>query len=70
MIAPQAPPPPILIPVQAVAHADMAAQSLATIAAIKTDHVVMADRLPDRYGRSQNLCWLNLLSKLTERPMC
>jgi hypothetical protein len=29
----------------------------------------MAYRLPDRDNGSQNLCWLNLLSKLAKRPM-
>jgi hypothetical protein len=66
MIAPQPPPPPVFISVQAVADSEVPSQSLSTIAAIETDHVVVADRLPDRDSRSQNLCWLNLLPKLTE----
>jgi hypothetical protein len=66
MIVPQAPPLPVFVSVQAVAYADMAAQSLAAVAAIETNHVVMAYRLPDRDRGSQNLCWLNLLSKLAE----
>jgi hypothetical protein len=69
MIAPQTPPLPVFIPVQAMADADMPSQHLAAVAAIETNHVVMAYRLFHRHGRSQNLCWLNLLSKLTERPM-
>jgi len=69
MIAPQPPPPPVFISVQTVADAEVPSQSLATITAVKTHHIVMADRLPNRHSRSQNLCWLNWLSKLTERPM-
>jgi hypothetical protein len=40
MTATQPPPPPILVAGEAVAHADMAAQSLAAVAAIETNHVV------------------------------
>jgi len=69
MIAPQTPPLPVFLCVQAVADAEVPPQRLAAVAAIKTHHVVMADRLPDRHSRSRNLWWLNLLSKLTERPM-
>ena len=66
MIASQSPPPSIFISVQAVADSEVPSQSLSTITAVKTHHIVMAHRLPDRHSRSQNLCWLNLLSKLTE----
>jgi hypothetical protein len=66
MIAPQPPPLPILIPGQAVADTDMPSQRLAAIAAVKTRHIVVANRLPYRDSRSQNLWWLNLLPKLTE----
>jgi hypothetical protein len=69
MIVPQAPPLPVFIPGEAVAAAEMAAQRLATTAAIETSHIVVPHRSPHRHSRSQNLCWLNLLSKLTERPM-
>ena len=51
MIVPQAPPPPILVAGEAVADAEVPSQSLSTIAAIETDHVVVADRLPDRHSR-------------------
>ena len=66
MIAPQPPPPPVFISVQAVPDSEVPSQSLAAVAAIETNHIVMAYRLPDRHSRRQNLCWLNLLSKLTE----
>jgi hypothetical protein len=66
MIAPQPPPPPVFISVQAVPDSEVPSQSLAAVAAIETNHIVMAYRLPYRDGRSQNLCWLNLLPKLTE----
>jgi hypothetical protein len=69
MIASQPPSLPVFIPGEAVANADVPSQCLAAIAAIEANHVVMAYRLPDRHSRSQNLRWLNLLSKLTERPM-
>ena len=68
MIAPQPPPPPVFISVQAVADSEVPSQSLSTIAAIETNHVEMAHRLPDRHSRIQNL-FLNLLSKLAECPM-
>ena len=69
MIVPQAPPPPILVAGEAVADAEVPSQSLSTIAAIETNHVVVAGRLPDRDSRSQNLFCLNLLSKLAKCPM-
>ena len=69
MIAPQPPPPSIFISIQAVTDAEVPSQRLAAVATVKTHHIVMAYRLPYRDGRSQNLCWLNWLSKLTERPM-
>ena len=69
MIASQSPPPSIFISAQAVADSEVSSQSLSTIAAIETNHVIVADRLPDRDSRSQNLFCLNLLSKLAERPM-
>ena len=69
MIAAQTPPPPIFISIQTVADAEVPSQRLAAVAAIETNHIVMAYRLPDRHSRSQNFFRLNLLSKLTERPM-
>ena len=68
MIASQSPPPSIFVSGQAVADSEVSSQSLSTIAAIETNHVVMAHRLPDRHSRIQNL-FLNLLSKLAECPM-
>jgi hypothetical protein len=53
MIAPQPPPSPIFISVQAVTDANVTAERLAAVAAIQTNHIVMAYRLPYRDGRSQ-----------------
>ena len=69
MILPQPPALQIFIRAQAVSAADMAAKGFPPIAAIQADHIVLAHRLPYRDSRSQNLFRLNLLSKLTERPM-
>ena len=53
MVAPQTPALPIFIPGQAVAHADMAAERLAPVAAIQADHPILTHRSPHRYRRSQ-----------------
>ena len=66
MIAPQTPPLPVFIPVQAMADAEMPSQHLAAVATVKAHHIIMAHRLPDRHSRGQNLCWLSLLSKLAD----
>jgi hypothetical protein len=69
MIAPQPPPLPVFIPVQAMADADMPSQHLAAVAAIETNHVVMAYRLSHRHGGITDFLRLGRLPKLTERPM-
>ena len=43
MTAPQPPPLPVFIPVQAVAGADMPSQRLPPVATIETNHVVPVD---------------------------
>jgi hypothetical protein len=69
MIAPQPPSPPVFISVQIVADAEVPSQSLATITAVKTHHIVMAYRLSHRHGRITDFLRLVRLPKLTERPM-
>ena len=69
MIAQQPPPPSIFISVQAMAGADMAAQGLALVAAIETNHVVTAHRLSHRHGRCAHHFRFSRLSKLTDSPM-
>ena len=69
MIAPQTPPLPVFIPVQAVAGADMPSQRLPPVATIETNHVVPVDGPSHRNGGNKNLVWLGRLSKLTNRPI-
>jgi hypothetical protein len=69
MIAPQPPPPPIFVSLQAMADADMAAQHLALVAAIETNYIVMAYRLSHRHGGSSDLFRLAPLAKLTDSPV-
>ena len=69
MIAQQPPPPPIFVAGEAVATADVAAQRLAAVAAIETNHVVVAYRLSHRHGRITDFLRLGRLPKSTERSM-
>jgi len=69
MTAPQPPPLPVFIPVQAVAGADMPSQRLPPVATIETNHVVPVDGPSHRHSGTENLVWLGSLSKLTDRPV-
>jgi hypothetical protein len=60
MIAPQTPPLPVLIPVQAVAGTDVPSQRLAPVAAIETDHIVPVQaRTAVTPTRERSVRWLN-----------
>ena len=69
MTAPQPPPLPVFIPVQAVAGADMPSQRLPPVATIETNHVVPVDRPSHRHSGNENLVWFRWLPKLADRPM-
>ena len=69
MTAPQPPPLPVFIPVQAVAGADVPSQRLRSVAAIETSHIVPMHGSSHRDSRRENLVWLGRLSKLTDRPV-
>jgi hypothetical protein len=69
MIAPQSPPPQVLIAAQTVARGDVPSQRLPSVAAVQTDHKVLAHGTSYRHSRGQDLLKLDGLSKLTERLM-
>jgi hypothetical protein len=69
MIASQLPPPSVFIRAQAMASADVAAECLAPIAAIKAHHIIPVYGTAHRHRRGPNLLRLTRLSKLTDRPM-
>ena len=69
MIAPQTPPLSVFFTGEAVADANMAAQCLASITAIKAHDIISMHGSSHRHSRSPHLVGLWRLSKLTERPM-
>jgi hypothetical protein len=69
MIAPQPPPPQVLISAEAVLAVDVPSQRLPSVAAVQTDHKLLAHGTSYRHSRGQDLLGLNALSKLAERLM-
>ena len=69
MIASPPPPPSVFIRAQAMASADVAAECLAPIAAIKAHYIIPMYGTAHRHRRGPNLLRLTRLSKLTDRPM-
>jgi hypothetical protein len=67
MIAPQSPPPQVLMSAQSMLAGDVPSQRLPPVAAVQTNHILMAHGTPDRHSRGQDLLGLNGLSKLAER---
>jgi hypothetical protein len=69
MIAPQSPPPQVLISAEAVLAVDVPSQRLPSVAAIEANHILLAHGTPHRHSRGQDLLRLNGLSKLAESLM-
>ena len=69
MIDPQSPPPQVIISARTVSRGDVPSQRLPPVAAVQTNHILLAHGTPDRHSRGQNLLGLNGLSNLAERPM-
>ena len=69
MIVSEAPPLPVIIPVQAVSRGYVPCKRLPPVAAIKANHIVPVHGTADRHSGSENLLWFGRLSKLTDRAM-
>ena len=69
MIGPQSPTLQVLIPAQPVLTIDVPSQRLPPVAAVQTNHILLAHGTPDRHSRGQDLLGLNGLSKLAESLM-
>jgi hypothetical protein len=69
MIAPQSPALQVLIAAQSVLAVDVPSQRLPSVAAIQTNHILMAHGTSYRHSRGQDLHGLNGLSKLAESLM-
>jgi hypothetical protein len=69
MIVPQSPPLQVFISAETVLGVDVPPQRLPSVAAIQTNHILLAHGTSYRHSRGQDLLGLNGLSKLAERLM-
>jgi hypothetical protein len=68
MIGSQSPPLEVLISAQTVSHGDVPPQRLPSIAAVQTNHILLAHGTSYRHSRGQDLLGLNGLSKAGRAP--
>jgi len=66
MIAAQAPPLEVFVPIKPVPRADVPSQRLPPVAAIQAYHVLVMNGSPHRHGGNTNFLGLNRLSKLSQ----
>jgi hypothetical protein len=59
MIAPQSPPPQVLISAQSVLAVDVPSQRLPSVAAVQTNHIILAHGTSYRHSRSMSFLGLN-----------
>jgi hypothetical protein len=69
MIGPQSPPLQVFISAQSMLAVDVPSQRLPSVAAVQTNHMLLADGSSYRHSRSTNFLGVNGLSKLAERLM-
>jgi len=69
MIGPQSPPLQVLASAQSMLAVDVPSQRLPSVAAVQTNHILLAHGTPCRHSRSTNFLGLNGLSNLAERLM-